>query len=458
MPEGLIAAGGQAVRRRAHRQGRAARARRRTCRSSTIRPRRDGDGKALIGGYKIDDEGVAAQKVEVVKDGTLEDAAAPAARRRQKDQVVERPRARAPPTAARSTAARRTCSSPATRRRRRARRSSSGSSPRRAREGLKYGLVIRRFDDAAITGAPEFTRRELVQMIKSTDPAAAAAGGARVPRLSERQGGARARRAARRGPDPRVEGRDRRVARERTVYNFLAVDRDPAPAAPAPAAPTTASCRRAASRAAIVTPDLLLKELDVARHDRGPARRRRSCRSPTQVIARVHAIEPRSRANGPGRAVRRVAAGLHARLPGLLQPGHARRRRRPRGRPSPTLAAQLAATPGIEGSRCRAASRCSSPRRPPRCSTPRARSACRRSRSPATRSTRSARCPAAPAVLARLDVLIDGRYVAGERLATGLRGSANQRIQLLTVALHARRRRGDAGRRDPDRRRPARSC
>src|SRR5258706_1684181 len=36
-------------------------------------------------------------------------------------------------------------------------------------EGLKYGLIIRRFDDAAVTGAPEFTRRELVQMIKSTD-------------------------------------------------------------------------------------------------------------------------------------------------------------------------------------------------------------------------------------------------------------------------------------------------
>ncbi|HEU4735296.1 MAG TPA: 4Fe-4S single cluster domain-containing protein [Kofleriaceae bacterium] len=40
--------------------------------------------------------------------------------------------------------------------------------------------------------------------------------------------------------------------------------------------------------------------------------------------------------------------------------------------------------------------------------------------------------PGGPDVLARLDVLIDGRYVAGERLATGLRGSANQRIQLLT--------------------------
>lgn len=40
--------------------------------------------------------------------------------------------------------------------------------------------------------------------------------------------------------------------------------------------------------------------------------------------------------------------------------------------------------------------------------------------------------PHGPEVLARLDVLIDGRYVAGDRLATGLRGSANQRIQLLT--------------------------
>ena len=40
--------------------------------------------------------------------------------------------------------------------------------------------------------------------------------------------------------------------------------------------------------------------------------------------------------------------------------------------------------------------------------------------------------PLGAQVLARLDVLIDGRYVAGERLATGLRGSANQRIQLLT--------------------------
>jgi anaerobic ribonucleoside-triphosphate reductase activating protein len=40
--------------------------------------------------------------------------------------------------------------------------------------------------------------------------------------------------------------------------------------------------------------------------------------------------------------------------------------------------------------------------------------------------------PCGPEVLARLDVLIDGRYLAGDRHAIGLRGSENQRIHLLT--------------------------
>jgi anaerobic ribonucleoside-triphosphate reductase activating protein len=40
--------------------------------------------------------------------------------------------------------------------------------------------------------------------------------------------------------------------------------------------------------------------------------------------------------------------------------------------------------------------------------------------------------PLGPETLALIDVLIDGRYVAGERLGRGLRGSANQRIQLLS--------------------------
>ncbi len=40
--------------------------------------------------------------------------------------------------------------------------------------------------------------------------------------------------------------------------------------------------------------------------------------------------------------------------------------------------------------------------------------------------------PLGPEILACVDVLIDGRYVARERLAEGLRGSSNQRIHLLT--------------------------
>lgn len=36
-------------------------------------------------------------------------------------------------------------------------------------------------------------------------------------------------------------------------------------------------------------------------------------------------------------------------------------------------------------------------------------------------------------IVSQLDVLIDGRYVSTERLATGLRGSGNQRIHLLTA-------------------------
>jgi anaerobic ribonucleoside-triphosphate reductase activating protein len=40
--------------------------------------------------------------------------------------------------------------------------------------------------------------------------------------------------------------------------------------------------------------------------------------------------------------------------------------------------------------------------------------------------------PGGPDVLAYTDVLVDGRYVAAERFASGLRGSSNQRIHLLT--------------------------
>ncbi len=42
------------------------------------------------------------------------------------------------------------------------------------------------------------------------------------------------------------------------------------------------------------------------------------------------------------------------------------------------------------------------------------------------------RRPLGPDILARIDVLVDGRYVEKRRLARGLRGSANQVVHLLT--------------------------
>jgi predicted Zn-dependent protease len=127
---------------------------------------RDGAGKSLIGGYKIDDEGVPAQKVDVIKDGvlkTLLTSRTPSA----KGQVSN--------GHARRTAEGGAFHGSATNlfvvgRGGSSRGALEAQLVTAARgEGLKYGLVIRRFDDAAITGAPEFTRRELVQMIKSTN-------------------------------------------------------------------------------------------------------------------------------------------------------------------------------------------------------------------------------------------------------------------------------------------------
>lgn len=127
---------------------------------------RDGGGKALIGGYKIDDEGVSAQRVDVVKDGvlkTLLTSRTPSAKGQSSNGHARRI---ADGGAFHGSATNLFVSG-------------KNAIPRKAleqrlaaaaqAEGLKYGIVIRRFDDAAMTSSPEFSRRELIAMIKSTD-------------------------------------------------------------------------------------------------------------------------------------------------------------------------------------------------------------------------------------------------------------------------------------------------
>ena len=146
---------------------------------------------------------------------------------------------------------------------------------------------------------------------------------------------------------------------------------------------------------------------------------------------RVHAIEARSRANGPGARFVVWLQGCTLGCPGCFNPTTHDANG---GRETTALdiARQLAATEGIEGlslsggeplQQAEAAAALLDAARALGLST--------LAFSGYTLDEIRA-LPHGPAVLARLDVLIDGRYVAGERLATGLRGSANQRIQLLT--------------------------
>lgn len=123
---------------------------------------------ALIGGYKTDDEGVAAQRVEVIKDGTLKTLLTTRTPSQKGGRSNGHARRTADGGAFHGSATNLFVVG-------------TGGVPRRAleqkliaaarAEGLKYGLLIKKFDDAAITSAPEFSRRELVQMIKSTDQA-----------------------------------------------------------------------------------------------------------------------------------------------------------------------------------------------------------------------------------------------------------------------------------------------
>ncbi|HSK04053.1 MAG TPA: metallopeptidase TldD-related protein [Kofleriaceae bacterium] len=217
-----------------------------------------GAGKALIGGYKIDDEGVAAQRVEVVKDGSLK-----------------------------TLLTSRTPAHKASRSNGHARRTADGGTyhgsatnlfvlgkggvPRRAleqkliaaarAEGLKYGLLIKQLDDAAITSAPEFSRRELVQMIKSTDQALPPPA---ILAYRVYPGGKRELvRGVQMAEVPIRAWKDvLGVSTEVTTYNFLA------------AAESQLQLRLTGGvddgfvpsggiESAIVTPDLLMKEIDI---------------------------------------------------------------------------------------------------------------------------------------------------------------------------------------------------
>jgi anaerobic ribonucleoside-triphosphate reductase activating protein len=161
------------------------------------------------------------------------------------------------------------------------------------------------------------------------------------------------------------------------------------------------------------------------------------------AVAYVHGVEERSRANGPGSRFVVWLQGCTLGCPGCFNPAthapHAAGDGGSRAVPVAQLAAQLASAarpaPGrapIEGlslsggeplQQAAAAAELLAAARALGLST--------LAFSGYTLAEIRA-LPEGPAVLAQLDVLVDGRYVASARRASGLRGSENQQIHLLT--------------------------
>ena len=219
---------------------------------------REGGGKALIGGYKIDDEGVAAQKIDVIKDGVL------------KTLLTSRTPSQKGQTS--NGHARRTAEGGAfhgsatnlfvTGKNAVPRAQLKGKLIAAARGGgRKYGLIIRRFDDAAITAAPEFSRRELVQMIKSTDqqlpPPAVLAYRVSLDGTEELVRGVQLAEVPIRAWED-VLG----VSKETTTYNFLAATESQLQMRLG-GGTDDGFVPSGGIESAVITPDLLLKRIDV---------------------------------------------------------------------------------------------------------------------------------------------------------------------------------------------------
>jgi TldD protein len=219
----------------------------------------NGGGKAIIGAYKVDDEGVAAQKVDVAKDGwlkTLLTSRTPS----RKGQVS-------------NGHARRTAEGGAF-------QGSAtnlfvigrGGVSRKALEqrliaqarsvGKKYGLVIRRFDDAAVTAESDFTRRELVQMIKTTNqdlpPPATLAYKVYLDGHEELVRGAQLREVPIKAWKDVIG-----TSSELTVYNFLQPPPNESQLALHIQPTENGYVPSSGIESAVITPDLLFKDLDV---------------------------------------------------------------------------------------------------------------------------------------------------------------------------------------------------
>jgi anaerobic ribonucleoside-triphosphate reductase activating protein len=153
------------------------------------------------------------------------------------------------------------------------------------------------------------------------------------------------------------------------------------------------------------------------------------------MIAEIHAFEPRSRANGPGTRFVVWLQGCSLGCSGCFNPStHAPGAGR---RISvPELAATMRSTSGISGLTLSGGE----PMQQPAASLGLLTAAREIGLSTLMFSgyekSEIEALDLGPQILASLDVLVDGRYRASERLGQSLRGSGNQRVHLLTARHH----------------------
>jgi predicted Zn-dependent protease len=215
-------------------------------------------GKAVIGGYRIDDEGVAAQKVQVVKAGML--ASLLTTRTPSAKGATSNGHARRVADGGMffGTATNLVVSA-------------KGGQTHKALvakllaaakgEGLKYGIIIRQLDDSAVTATPELSRREMYQAASTADldlpPPASLVYKVYADGREELVRGAQL------GEIPIRSWKDVIAAgKTQTVYNFLASPQSYLAdkfggGADDGAVPSTGI------ESSITTPDLLFKEMDI---------------------------------------------------------------------------------------------------------------------------------------------------------------------------------------------------
>ncbi len=215
------------------------------------------DGTSVIGGYKIDDEGVPAQRVEVIKDGTLKTLLMSRTPSRQIDQSNGHARLAMPGGVFRGSATNLLVSARGGLDRKALLRKLTAEAKS---QGLKYGIDIRLLDDPAITANSELTRFERLQLLQSADEEA--------PPLA-----LLAYRVTADGKEELVRGVQLKpigvrawrdviaTSKKRTVRNFLASVDDPLLVQVGGAGPGFVPS--AGVESSIATPDLLFRELDL---------------------------------------------------------------------------------------------------------------------------------------------------------------------------------------------------